>query len=155
MIPRRPVAPLLAAALLSLSLALPSAARADRVEGLLAEARDACEGFEAGVFDPRDAVSEVDLDGAPPLARIVDEARFACSSAASMYCGSGGCAVHAVIGAQVWTWQAPGWRTIEWGPDSILLLGRDGGWCGGAGSQVCYEAVTWSQGDMLTIAPPP
>lgn len=133
--------------------ALPALA-ADPVETILAEARQACEGFESGRFDPGDAVTEVDLDGDGTADRVIDESRFACSSAASMYCGTGGCMVHAVIGPDHWSYQAEGWRMIDWDGRPILLIARDGGWCGGAGSQLCYEAVNWSHGDMLTVMPP-
>jgi len=130
-------------------------AAADPVDDILGEARAACEGFENGRFDAQDAVTEVDLDGAAPLDRVVDESRFACSSAASMYCGSGGCALHAVIGERAWRWQSEGWRTLDWGSLRVLLVALDGGWCGGYGAQTCVEAVVWSEGEALTVAPPP
>lgn len=96
---------------------------------------------------------EIDLDGAPPVDRVVDTARFACSSAASLYCGTGGCTLHAVVGARSWAFQAEGWRMIDWDGIPILLVARDGGWCGGAGAQLCFEAVNWSAGEMMTVMP--
>ena len=42
---------------------------------------------------------------------------------------------------------------IDWDGRPILLIMRDGGCCGGAGAQVCYEAVSWSKGRMLTVMP--
>ncbi|MDX5360911.1 MAG: hypothetical protein LPL00_05855, partial [Alphaproteobacteria bacterium] len=80
--------------------------------------------------------------------------RFTCTSARSLYCGSGGCMLHAVIGERSWSFQAEGWRMIAWDGRPILLVARDGGWCGGAGSQLCFEAVVWSFGEMLTVMPP-
>jgi hypothetical protein len=62
--------------------------------------------------------------------------------------------LHAVVGDQSWSFQAEGWRMIEWDGRPILLIMRDGGWCGGAGAQICYEAVSWSHGQMLTVMPP-
>ena len=56
-------------------------------------------------------------------------------------------------------WRNPseltGWRLVEWGPDQVLLIGRDGGWFGGAGAEVCYEALLWSNGTILTVGPAP
>jgi hypothetical protein len=139
----------------SLSLAVPAAAlAADPVAAILDAARASCEGFENGTFDARDGVSEIDLDGDGAADRVVDESRFACSSMASAYCGSGGCLLHAVVGEQSWSFQAEGWRMIDWDGRPILLIARDGGWCGGAGSQLCFEAVNWSFGQMLTVMPP-
>ena len=128
--------------------------RADEVQRLLDEASAACAEFEGGTFAAGDAVSSVDLDGDGTPDRVVDESRFACSSSASMYCGSGGCILHAVIGGRSWSFQAEGWQVIEWAGRPILLIARDGGWCGGAGAQLCFEAVTWSGGEMLSVMPP-
>lgn len=140
--------------LLPLLLALAAPLRADPVSDILAEARDFCTGFENGAFDAGDAVIEVDLDGVAPLDRLVDLSRVSCSSTASMYCGSGGCSLHAVIGERAWVFQAEAWRMIDWG-QPILLLARDGVWCGGMGAQLCFEAVSWSRGEMMSVMPSP
>lgn len=131
-----------------------STTMADPVADILSEAKSLCASFESGVFDAGDAVTEVDLDvdGAPD--QIVDSSRFSCSTMASAYCGSGGCTVHAVIGEASWSFQAEGWRLIDWDGRPILLVARDGGWCGGSGAQLCFEAVSWSDGHMLTVMPP-
>lgn len=134
-------------------LAAASPGVAGPVDTILAEAAASCTSFENGVFDPRDAVTQVELSGAAPSETIVDESRFACSSAASMYCGSGGCMLHVVDGDTVATFQSEGWRVIDWDGRPILLISRDGGWCGGIGAQSCVEAVTWSLGEMLTVMP--
>ena len=140
-----------AAVLVTLS---PIAANADPVDDILSKARDFCASYENGAFDAGDAVSEVDLDGEDPIDRVVDEGRFSCSSMASAYCGSGGCGLHAIVGDRVWSFQAEDWRMIDWNGRPILLIARDGGWCGGAGAQICFEAVSWSFGEMMTVMPP-
>lgn len=127
---------------------------ADPVTDILAEARSFCEGFDQGTFTEGDAITEVDLDGQEPADLIVDEGKFSCSSMASAYCGTGGCMIHTVIGDRSWTFQSEGWQMIDMYDKRILLIARDGGWCGGAGAQLCFEAVTWSDGEMLTVMPP-
>ncbi|MEO0682440.1 MAG: hypothetical protein AAF192_18725 [Pseudomonadota bacterium] len=144
-----------AAALAAAAVMMGGAAAADPVQAIVQEAAESCRSFNDGVFDAADAVREVDLDGVAPLDRLVDESRFRCSSAASMYCGSGGCGLHAAIGDRAWRWQAEGWRMVDWGLMRVLLVARDGGWCGGVGAQTCVEAVVWSGGEALTMAPPP
>ncbi|MBY8976158.1 hypothetical protein KHP62_10095 [Rhodobacteraceae bacterium NNCM2] len=139
--------------LASLVSILPTITFADPVEDILRAARADCEGYQNGVFSAGDAVVEVDLDRAAPLDRLVDSSKFSCSSSATMYCGTGGCTIHAVIGEESWDYQAEGWRMIDWGGRPILLIARDGGWCGGAGSQLCYEAVVWSAGKPLSVMP--
>ena len=63
--------------------------------------------------------------------------------------------INLIIDGSVRAWQATGWKLIDWGQDRILLIGRDGGWCGGAGAEVCYEAIVWSNGKILTVGPAP
>ncbi|WP_050932162.1 hypothetical protein [Aestuariivita boseongensis] len=116
-----------------------------------------CQAFENGEFDQGDAVIEIELRSqfGTVDAELVDESQYACSSAASLYCGTGGCMLNLIVNGETMAWQATGWRLIDWGPDRILLIGRDGGWCGGAGAEVCYEALVWSNGKMLTVGPAP
>ena len=123
------------------------------VDGAAAE----CKAFENGAFDQGDAVTEIELGSqfGNVTAELVDESKYACSSAASLYCGSGGCMLNLIVDGTVNAWQATGWQLIDWGPDRVLLIGRDGGWCGGAGAEVCYEALVWSNDRILTVGPPP
>jgi hypothetical protein len=142
----------LAAAALALTLGGAAAAEDDpRVVALVAKAEAACAEFD-GAFRLEDgAVTSVPVaDGV--AVTVVDEGRFFCSTARSLWCGSGGCMVHLLGEGEALTRQAEGWRTVEWGPVTVILLGRDGGWCGGAGAQVCVEAVVWSGGRFLTLS---
>jgi hypothetical protein len=138
---------------LAAALAMTGTAGADPVEDILARAAEDCRAFNAGEFAANDAVVEVDLDGDGPDDALVDESRYTCSSAASMYCGSGGCMLHAVAGGTTSVFQAEGWKIVDWDGRPVLLVARDGGWCGGAGAQLCFEAVAWSDGRMLTVMP--
>lgn len=121
---------------------------------IISKAREACESYENGTFDSGKAVSKIDLTGDGNMDTVIDESDFHCSSSRSLYCGSGGCMLHAIVDGEVWSFQAEGWRMTDWDGRPILLIARDGGWCGGAGAQVCYEAVVWSHGKMLTVMPP-
>jgi hypothetical protein len=135
-------------------IAYSSPVLAGPVDNILDKARGFCASFENGTFDAGDAVQSVDLNGDGELDLVVDESGFSCSSMASAYCGTGGCMLHAIIDDRSWSFQAESWRIIEWDSRPILLIARDGGWCGGAGSQICFEAVVWSVGEMLTVMPP-
>ena len=124
---------------------------------LIDRAANDCRSFKNGEFDAGDALSAIELRSQFGVveAELVDESQYACSSAASLYCGTGGCMLNLVIDGTVRVWQATGWKLIDWGQDRILLIGRDGGWCGGAGAEVCYEAIVWSNGKILTVGPAP
>jgi hypothetical protein len=134
-----------------------SLAMSPQAKQLIDRAAADCQSFENGEFDAGNAVSAIELSSqfGTVEAELIDESQFACSSAASLYCGTGGCMLNLVLDDKISAWQATGWRLIEWGPDRILLIGRDGGWCGGAGAEVCYEAVVWSNGKFLTVGPAP
>ena len=101
----------------------------------------------------RDAIQKALGEG--KMHFVLDLGEVRCSSMASMYCGSGGCSLHAVIGERSWLFQAEDWKIVEWDGQRILLVARDGGWCGGAGAQLCFEAIVWSNGEMLTVMPQP
>lgn len=133
------------------------AAHAQDAQSLVEQAAADCRSFENGEFDPGDAVQRIELRSQFETVTIdlVDESKYSCSSAASLYCGSGGCMLNLVVDGAATAWQATGWRLVDWGTDTILLIGRDGGWCGGAGAEVCYEAVNWSNGKFLTVGPAP
>ncbi|MFK7746134.1 MAG: hypothetical protein AB8B47_13850 [Roseobacter sp.] len=116
-----------------------------------------CRSFENGEFDAGDALTVIELlsQFGNVQAELIDESQFNCSTAASLYCGTGGCMLNLVIDDSVRAWQATGWQLIDWGPDRILLIGRDGAWCDGAGAEVCYEAIVWGSGKILTVGPEP
>ncbi len=125
---------------------------ADSMTLTLDEARVACEDL-GGVFDVGGAILEVDLTGDGTADTLIDARGFSCTAVPSPYCGSGGCPLHAFVGDQAWSFQAEGWRMLDWDGRPILLVARDGGWCGGAGAEPCFEAVVWSSGDMFTVMP--
>ncbi len=149
---------LLFGALIAVCLGAGSAfAASPEAQKLIDRAAEDCRLFDNGEFDVGGAVTKIELRSqfGTTSAELVDESKYACSSAASLYCGTGGCMLNLIVDGTVRAWQATGWRLIEWGPDRMLLIGRDGGWCGGAGAQVCYEALVWSNGKILTMGPAP
>lgn len=126
------------------------------VEEILANGREACAFFDNGAFSLEDgAITEVDLDGDGAPDKVVMEAHFRCSTAASLYCGTGGCMTHLVVGDQIYTRLAKGWKAVDWAGDVIILLALHGSECGGTNLRRCYEAITWSEGGFKTVRTPP
>ena len=144
-----------AARLLGVALLFPGrAAAAGPADRLLAAAAAGCAALDGGVMTvPEEALVRVDLSGDGTPDALLDESRLECSTAASAFQGSGGAMLHAVVGEAVTSWQATGWRLLDWNQDRLLLIGRDGGWCGASGAERCYEAVVWSAGRFLSLAP--
>jgi hypothetical protein len=113
---------------------------AEKVEA----ARQACAYFEDGSFALEwGAVSRVDLDGDIYRDWVLDEAAFACSSAASLYCGTGGCVSHFLIGDRVTSIQNKGWTMVTFGRDRVLLTDVHGSDCGGINPTPCVVAYVW------------
>jgi hypothetical protein len=137
------------------------AARADlpayrSAEEIIDRGRDTCERADGGTFTLIDgAITETDLDGDGVSDKVVEEAKFSCSTMASLYCGTGGCMTHLVVGDQVYSRLAKGWKAVEWAGDTIILLALHGSECGGTNLRRCYEAIAWSEGGFKSVRTPP
>ncbi|WP_420396692.1 hypothetical protein [Nioella sp.] len=125
-------------------------------DALLTEAVRDCALWEEGVLHVGDrAVVEVDLTGDGTPETLLDTSYLECSATPlSPYCGSGGCSLYAFVGDETYEWQALGWRVIDWDGEPVLLIGRDGGWCGVSSAGYCFEALNWNGETFLTVMPP-
>ena len=128
-------------------------ALAASAEDVIAKARESCEGLESGTFHSRDdAVITIDINGDGVGDTLVDEARFSCSSSASLFAANGGSILHTLVGGMHYQWQALGWRLVDWGEDTILLLARHGTHCADYGYAHCYEAIVFNGDRPGTVA---
>lgn len=125
-------------------------------DALLTEAVRDCSLWEEGYLHVGErAVVQVDLTGDGRPETLVDTRYLECSATPlSPYCGSGGCALFAFIEDRVFDWQALGWQIIDWDGEPVLLIGRDGGWCGVSSAGYCFEALNWNGETFLTVMPP-
>jgi hypothetical protein len=115
---------------------------AEKVEA----AKKACANFENGQFALEwGAVSRVDLDGDLRPDWVLNDLGFACSSAASLYCGTGGCESHFLVGDTVMSLLNQGWDVVEFGRNRVLLMDVHGSRCGGINPTPCVEALSWDQ----------
>ena len=131
---------------------LPTLAAAD-VETILADAAKACTEQDNGTFTSEGAVKEVDLTGDGTADTVVDEALFQCSTAASLYGGSGGSMVHFIANGSETTRLVQGWDTANWAGSTLVLLALHGSECGGAGVDPCFEAMTWGANSFVSVRP--
>ena len=74
---------------------------------------------------------------------VLDEAGFACSSAASLYCGTGGCMSHFLVGDRMSSLLNRGWEMMNIGRDRVLLADVHGSQCGGINPTPCIVASAW------------
>lgn len=126
------------------------------LEGFLAEAAADCALYENGnLMVGEESVNSVDLTGDGEAEVLLDTEFLRCSTMAmAPYCGSGGCSLYAFVGDERHEWQTLGWRVIDWGGEPVLLIARDGGWCGVSGAGYCFEALFWNGETFLTVMPP-
>lgn len=113
-------------------------------------AQQACSDFENGQFALEfGAVHRVDLDGDYYLDWVLDEVGFACSSAVSLYCGTGGCLSHFLVGDRVSSLLNQGWDMANIGPFRVLLADVHGSQCGGINPTPCIVASAWDPEDKV------
>jgi hypothetical protein len=113
---------------------------ADKI--LQSAARD-CSNFEKGVFARApSAIQRYDFNGDGRLDELIDASQFACSTAVSLWGGSGGTQLWAVVDGKVFEFLAHGWRVVEMGRQKVLLLAVHHSQCGD-GFGACYRAHVW------------
>ena len=130
---------------------LPPAVNALDLTGLpaaLAEkvtmARQACANNENGEFALEcGAVTRTDLDGDQQSDWVLDESAYACSTAVSMFCSTGGCVSHFLVGDVVASFLNQGWTVLTFGRNPVLLTDVHGTDCGGINPTPCFVARAW------------
>ena len=140
--------------LILLAMGLPSVAVAATADDVLAQAAADCADFDNGVFSAApDAVQAVDLTGDGQPETVVDTGKFQCSSAASLYGGSGGTGLTVIVGGEAVEFLAEVWTVTEFAGRNVLLIWHKGVDCGGIGVDPCVEALVWGDGRFMTVRP--
>lgn len=131
---------ILALAMFSASSALAS----DEADRLLNEARAECKSFENGelTVDMDKAVTLVDVTGNGEIDEIVDSAAYECSSAVSLFCGTGGCGLDVIAEGTTFNFLAKGWsvRAGETAPE----LAIETHWSECDYNSFCFEKYVWN-----------
>ena len=123
-----------------LDLARLPAALADKVT----MARQACANNENGEFALEwGAVTRTDLDGDLFPDWVLDESAYACSTAVSLFCSTGGCTSHFLVGGVLTSFRNQGWTVLTFGRNRVLLTRVHGSACGGGGPTPCFVARAW------------
>jgi hypothetical protein len=136
---------------------LPPALQAQDLSGLpeplvakVTAARMACADFNDGRFALEwGAVVRTDLDGDFQLDWVLNESGFACSSAVSLYCGTGGCESHFQVGDTVTSLLNQGWEVVTVGRHRVLVTDVHGSRCGGINPTPCVESLVWDPEDKV------
>jgi hypothetical protein len=139
-------------AIAALACLVPVAAMADP-DAILAEAAKACAEQDNGVFASEGAVRQIDMTGDGTEDTIVDEALFTCTTAASLYSGSGGSMIHIFANGTESSFLVQGYETVRWANVLIILLAVDGSSCNTISANPCFEALTWAGDRFLSVRP--
>ncbi|MEL6751569.1 MAG: hypothetical protein AAFO70_05775 [Pseudomonadota bacterium] len=122
------------------------------VEAVIAEARAECATQDDGVLTLEDgAISRADLMREAGKDAIVDFAKLSCSSAPSLYCGTGGCNLVLLTDGKRTDVLAKDWRLLEFGEgtyaQTVVVIAVHAHECGADMTHRCYRALTWSDGE--------
>jgi hypothetical protein len=107
-------------------------------------AQQACANVENGEFALEwGAVTRADLDGDLQPDWVLDESAYACSTAVSLFCSTGGCMSHFLVGDVVASFRNQGWTLHTFGRNPVLLTRVHGSDCGGNSPTPCVAARAW------------
>lgn len=113
-------------------------------------AAKACKALANGEFRLEwGAVTRVDLDGDLYSDWVLNEFGFACSSNISLYCGTGGCMSHFLVGNKSYSMLTKGWDVVTLGADRVLLAKVHGSQCDGINPTPCVKASVWDSEEMM------
>lgn len=117
---------------------------------LIERARSECAEFEGGNFDITDrAVTMHDFTGDNQPEEVVDASQFACSTAASMWNGSGGTFLWVIADNKAYEFLAHKWRVVDVDGQKVLLLAVHSSQCSDDVGP-CYRAFVWQDGFRTT-----
>ncbi len=109
-------------------------------------AEQACAEFNNGQFHiDWGAVERIDLDGDLQRDWVLNESGFACSSAASLFCGTGGCMSHFLVNEAVHSLLNQGWTVVGLGRQSVVVADIHGSNCDGINPTPCVTASVWDR----------
>jgi hypothetical protein len=137
--------------LLCLSLAaIASEHQATAIE-IVQSAKNECKSLDEGEFHSTDkTITLHDLTGDGRPEEIVDASQYSCSSAVSLWGGSGGTYLWAIVDGKAYEFLAHRWKVVDMDGQKILLLAVHSSECGDTIGP-CYRAVVWSDEGFRTI----
>ena len=110
-----------------------------------------CARLDGGEFQATEqTITLHDLTGDGRPEEIVDAAQFSCSSAASLWGGSGGTYLWAIVDGKAYEYLAHRWRVVDMDGQQILLLAVHSSECSDTVGP-CYRAVVWGDEGPRTI----
>ena len=144
--------------LISITLAimfLPSMTLANEASSaakIVQNAKQECNDIDNGEFHSTEkAITSYDITGDGQMEEVVDSAQFSCSTALTLWGGSGGTYLWVVAPDKTYEFLAHRWRMIDFDGQSVLLLAVHSSQCSDDIGP-CYRAFVWQDGFRTTRA---
>jgi hypothetical protein len=136
---------------------LPNAAFADEqlplAMQIVQNAKRDCNGFENGEFHSTErTISLHDLTGDRRPEEVVDASQLSCSTALTLWGGSGGTYLWVIVDGKAHEFLAHRWKVVDFDGKPLLLLAVHSSQCGDAIGP-CYRALVWDNGFRTTQEP--
>ncbi|TOB39322.1 hypothetical protein CGK06_22090 [Vibrio parahaemolyticus] len=113
-------------------------------------AKAECTSLDSGEFDSTEqSIQLFDLTGDGKPEEIVDASQFSCSSAMTLWGGTGGTYLWVIVDNEEYEFLAHQWKVVEMGSNNVLLLGVHSSECSDSVGP-CYRALVW-QGEFRSI----
>jgi hypothetical protein len=115
------------------------------------KAMSECKSFDGGEFHSTEKTTTLhDLTGDGRPEEIVDASQFSCSTAASLWGGSGGTYLWAIVNGKAYEFLAHRWKVVDMDGQNVLLLAVHSSECSDTIGP-CYRAVVWGDEGFRTI----
>ena len=113
---------------------------------IVQKAKEDCNRFENGEFHATEnAMTWHDITGDGQPEAFVDAAQFSCSTALTLWAGTGGTYLWVIVEGDAYEFLAHNWRLVDFDGQQVLLLAVHSSQCSDDIGP-CYRAMVWQQG---------
>ena len=117
---------------------------------IVQKAKSQCTELDDGKFNAAEqAITLHDFTGDGQPEEIVDASQFSCSTAASLWGGSGGTYLWVIVDRKVYEFLAHKWRVVDVDGQKVLLIAVHSSECSDTIGP-CYRALVWDDGFRTT-----
>ena len=110
------------------------------------QAKQDCENLDNGSFHSTEKTTTLhDITGDGRPEEFVDASQFSCSTAASLWSGSGGTFLWVIVDGKPFEFLAHKWRVVDFDGHQVLLLAVHSSQCSDDIGP-CYRALVWQEG---------